>query len=251
MSTVAETLARLAPLPPSEFSEFGDVEVVPLTRYQQLSGAFLGRNWVTIPHVTHHDDIDIDGIGARRVAWEQAHPGAKLTPVVVLIKALAEALRGYPHFNASLGDDGKTLILKRYFNIGVAVDTPKGLLVPVIRGCDAKSLGEIATELAALSDKARTKGLSMSDMSGSSIALSSLGHIGGTAFTPIINAPDVAILGVSRNRSTPFPGDGGAIAWQTMLPLSLSYDHRVINGADAARFVRLLGELVNDDTLYQ
>ncbi len=251
MSTVAETFARLAPLPPNEFTEFGKVEIVPLTRYQQLAGSFLGRNWLTIPHVTHHDDIDIDTIGAHKAMWEQAHPEVKLTPVVVLIKALAQALQSFPHFNASLDDDGTSLILKKYFNIGVAVDTPRGLLVPVIRGCESKSLAEIATELTALSEKARTKGLSMPEMSGSSIALSSLGHIGGTGFTPIINAPDVAILGVSRSRSVPFPGDKREIAWRTMLPLSLSYDHRVINGADAARFVRLLEDLVNSDTLYE
>jgi pyruvate dehydrogenase E2 component (dihydrolipoamide acetyltransferase) len=249
MTTVADSLARLAPLPESEFSAFGPIETVQLTRYQQLTGAFLGRNWVTIPHVTHHDEVDIGLLGDRRTEWEQAHPGMRLTPVAVLIKALAGALRLFPNFNSSLSNDGRSLILKGYFNIGVAVDTPKGLLVPVLRSCDTKSLAEVATELAAISETARTKGLSMAQMSGSSMAVSSLGHIGGTAFTPIINAPDVAILGVMRSRETPHRGPGGEIVWRTMLPLSLSYDHRVINGAEAARFVKATGELLKDETI--
>jgi len=241
MPDVPSLLAALAPLPEADFSEFGDVEIRPLSRIQQLTGAFLGRNWVTVPHVTHHDEVDVTDAEARRVAWNAEHPDQKLTPVVLLVRALAQVLAEFPQFNASLGADGKTLILKKYINIGVAVDTPKGLVVPVIRGIPDKSLPEIAAALAALAEKARAKGLSMAEMSGSSMAISSLGHIGGTAFTPIINAPDVAILGATAIQLRPAPAADGGIAWRKMLPLSLSYDHRVINGADAARFVKAVG----------
>jgi pyruvate dehydrogenase E2 component (dihydrolipoamide acetyltransferase) len=238
---VPSLLAALAPLPEADFSEFGEIEIRPLSRIQQLTGAFLGRNWVTVPHVTHHDEVDVTEAESRRVAWNAENPGAKLTPVVLLVRAVAQVLAEFPQFNASLGADGKTLILKKYINIGVAVDTPKGLVVPVIRGIPGKSLAEIAGALAALAEKARAKGLSMAEMSGSSMAISSLGHIGGTAFTPIINAPDVAILGATAIQLRPAPAADGGIAWRKMLPLSLSYDHRVINGADAARFVKAVG----------
>jgi pyruvate dehydrogenase E2 component (dihydrolipoamide acetyltransferase) len=241
MPDVPTLLAALAPLPEADFSEFGEIEVRPLSRIQQLTGAFLGRNWVTVPHVTHHDEVDVTDAESYRLAWNAENPDQKLTPVVLLVRALAQVLAEFPQFNASLGADGKTLILKKYINIGVAVDTPKGLVVPVIRGIPDKSLPEIAAALAALAEKARAKGLSMAEMSGSSMAISSLGHIGGTAFTPIINAPDVAILGATAIQLRPAPAPDGGIAWRKMLPLSLSYDHRVINGADAARFVKAVG----------
>lgn len=247
---ISKLIEGLAPLPQVDFSEFGEVEVQPLSRYQALTGAFLGRNWVSIPHVTHNDDLDITDLEDRRQVWNAAHPDQKLTPVALLIKAMVEALRQMPQFNASLSADGQSIVLKRYFNIGVAVDTPAGLLVPVIRGCDAKPASQIASELAGLADKARSRGLSLQEMSGSSMALSSLGHIGGTSFSPIINAPDVAILGVTRTRDAPKRGADDRVVWRKVLPVSLSYDHRVINGADAARFVRCLGEALGSDALF-
>jgi len=251
MADVPSYLATLAPLPEADFSEFGEIEVKPLSRIQQLTGAFLGRNWVIVPHVTHHDEVDVTEAEARRHAWNKEHPDQKLTPVVLQIKALAAVLPEFPNFNASLSADGKSLVLKKYVNIGVAVDTPKGLVVPVIRNADSKSMPELASALAAVAEKARTKGLSMAEMSGSSMAISSLGHIGGTAFTPIINAPDVAILGVTALQNRPAPTQEGGIAWRKMLPLSLSYDHRVINGADAARFVKAVGNKLADPILWE
>jgi pyruvate dehydrogenase E2 component (dihydrolipoamide acetyltransferase) len=247
---VPSLLASLAPLPEVDFTEFGEVEVRKLSRIQQLTGAFLGRNWVAIPHVTHHDEVDVTETETRRVAWNKDHPDAKVTPVVLLVRALAATLADFPHFNASLGSDGKTLVLKKYFNIGIAVDSPNGLLVPVLRGVDGMGLTDLALALAAIAEKARTKGLSMAEMSGSSMCISSLGHIGGTAFTPIINAPDVAILGATAIQLRPAPGPDGGITWRKMLPLSLSYDHRVINGADAARFVKAVGKKLADEALF-
>lgn len=234
-------LDHLPSWPSADFSEFGAVEIRPIGRIQQLTGSLLGRNWVAIPHVTHHDEADITDMELRRKT--RAHEStSKVTAVVLLIRAMVDALREFPQFNASLSADGKELALKKYFNVGVAVDTPRGLLVPVLRDCDRKTLDEVASELSTLSAKARDKGLSLREMSGGCITISSLGHIGGAAFTPIINAPELAILGVSRARVVATPGNDGAIAWRTMLPLSLSYDHRVINGADAARFVRFIAE---------
>jgi pyruvate dehydrogenase E2 component (dihydrolipoamide acetyltransferase) len=231
-------LDGLAPWPDVDFAAFGPVERRPLNRIQQLTGSFLGRNWVAIPHVTHHDEADVTAVERVRKAWNADQPEAKLTLLVPLIKAVAQTLTIFPQFNASLEAGGKALILKKYVHIGIAVDTPNGLLVPVIRDCDTKPLSQIAAELAALSEKARTKGLPMSEMSGGCFTITSLGHIGGTAFTPIINAPEVAILGVTRLLERPGRGADGGIDWRQMLPLSLSYDHRVINGADAARFTR-------------
>lgn len=250
MTDVPTLLASLAPLPQVDFAEFGEVEIRKMSRIQQLTGAFLGRNWVAIPHVTHHDEVDVTAAETRRKQWNAANREAKLTPVILLVKALASVLPAFPHFNASIGGDGKTLVMKKYVNIGVAVDTPNGLLVPVIRGVDRKGLRELAAELAATAAKARTKGLSMAEMSGSSMSVSSLGHIGGTAFTPIINAPDVAILGATAIQLRPAPGPDGGVVWRRMLPLSLSYDHRVINGADAAKFVRAVGETLAGETLF-
>jgi pyruvate dehydrogenase E2 component (dihydrolipoamide acetyltransferase) len=250
MADITTLLGRLAPLPPADFSEFGPAETKPLSRIQKLVGSFLGRNWVTIPHVTHHDEIDITAVEVRRQDWNKAHPDNKLTPVVLLVKALVAALQKFPQFNASLSEDGNSIVYKKYFNIGMAVDTPGGLLVPVIRNADAKSLSEIAGEIGELSEKARTKGLPMSEMSGGCITLTSLGHIGGTSFTPIVNAPEVAILGVTRARTVATPGPNQAVVWRQMLPLSLSYDHRVINGADAARFVRFVVQRLADPDLF-
>ena len=242
MADVPSLLSALAPWPEVDFATFGPVETRPLSRNQQLTGRFLGRNWVAIPHVTHHDEVDVTAAEERRKAWNAANPDRKVTLLVPLIKAMVAALRAMPVFNSSLDASGKNIVYKSYFNIGIAVDTPRGLLVPVIRGCEAKSTTEIAAELAAVSEKARTRDLSMQEMSGGSITITSLGHIGGTVFTPIINAPEVAILGVTRLQLRPTPDADGGVLWRQMLPLSLSYDHRVINGADAARFVVTIGE---------
>lgn len=238
---MSDLLKNLAPWPEADFSEFGEAERKPLSRIQKFVAAFLGRNWVAIPHVTHNDDADVTALEERRKALA-ADGGPKLTPVPLLVKALSDALLAFPQFNASLDPASGELVFKKYVNIGVAVDTPGGLLVPVIRDCDKKSAAEIAGEIAALSEKARTKGLSMAEMSGGCITLTSLGHIGGTSFTPIVNAPEVAILGVTRARPVPVPAADGGVEWRQMLPLSLSYDHRVINGADAARFCRFIAE---------
>lgn len=250
MVDVPTLLAGLAPIPDADFAEFGEVEVKPLSRIQQLVGSFLGRNWVTIPHVTHHDEIDVTDAEARRAEWNAAHPDAKATPVALLVRGMARALADNPKFNSSLGSDGKSIVQKRYVNIGVAVDTPGGLLVPVLRGVPDRGLADLAGELAKIAEKARTKGLSMAEMSGGSMTLSSLGHIGGTAFTPIINAPEVAVLGALAIQLRPAPAADGGIAWRKMLPLSLSYDHRVINGADAARFCRSVGAALADPALF-
>ncbi len=248
MSEPPALLSNLAPWPNVDFAEFGEVEIKPLNRIQQLTGSFLGRNWVAIPHVTHHDDADITSFEARRRAWNEAHPDQKRTPLPFLVKAVVAALQAFPQFNASLDGSGKNLVFKKYVHIGVAVETPMGLLVPVIRDCDKKSIAALAEEIAAISAKARTKGLSMAEMAGGCFTISSLGHIGGTAFTPIVNAPELAILGVSRVQERAARGANGGVEWRQALPLSLSYDHRVINGADAARFVRKVADdLANAD----
>jgi len=246
---VSDLLEGLAAWPQQDFAEFGSVEVRKLGKIQRLVGSFLGRNWVAIPHVTHQDEADVTALEARRSAHNKAG-GDKLTIVPLLVKALADALAAFPQFNASYDAKTGELTLKKYVHVGVAVDTPNGLLVPVIRDSDRKSLDEIAREIESVAAKARTKGLSVAEMSGGCITLTSLGHIGGTAFTPIINAPEVAILGVTRARTVAQPGASGArVVWLQMLPLSLSYDHRVINGADAARFVRFLIDRLADGGL--
>lgn len=237
----------VAPAQPIDFSQFGTTETCELTRIKKIAGASLHRNWVTIPHVTQFGEADITELEAFRCQHkaEAAARGLRLTPVVFIIKALVAALKAYPHFNASLNPSGEQLILKHYFNIGVAVDTPHGLVVPVIRQADQKSLFELAQELLAASEKARSGKLTVSDMQGSSFTLSSLGGIGGTAFTPIINAPDVAILGVSKAQIKPMHQDNTFVP-RLMLPLSLSYDHRVIDGADGARFLVYLADCLTD-----
>lgn len=246
---MSDLLANLAPWPTGDFSVFGEVEVVPLGKIQRYVAANLGRNWVAIPHVTHNDDADVTQLEERRKA-RNAEGGSKLTPVPLLVKSMADALRAFPQFNASLDPANGTLTLKKYVHIGVAVDTPNGLLVPIIRDCDRKSVTQIADEITAMSEKARSKGLSMAEMSGGCMTLTSLGHIGGTSFTPIVNAPEVAILGVTRARPVPVPASDGGLAWRQMLPLSLSYDHRVINGADAARFCRFIAERLAAEDLF-
>ena len=242
--------AQLPPWPQVDFAAFGAVETRPLSRVQKLVSGYMARNWGMIPHVTHHDEADITTLDAARVALAAAHPDVRITPLAFFVKAVVAALKQYPQLNASLDATGGTLILKKYFHIGIAVDTPGGLLVPVIRDCDRKSLAEIAGEIGALSQKAREKGLPMNDMVGGCFTISSLGGIGGTAFTPIINAPEVAILGICKAQWKPQRSPDGGLDWRLALPLSLSYDHRVINGADAARFaVAIAGALADPAAL--
>jgi pyruvate dehydrogenase E2 component (dihydrolipoamide acetyltransferase) len=229
--------AAMLPWPSQDLSAYGPVESQPMGRVQSHVGRVMHRNWSMIPHVTHHDDADITHFERRRKAWNDAHPQHKQALLPALVKASVAALQRYPQFNTSLSADGATLYKKQYYHIGIAVDVPTGLLVPVVRDCDKKGSGEIAGEIARLSEKARGRGLSMDEMSGGCFTLSSLGHIGGTGFTPIINAPEVAILGICRTRSQFLPDAQGKPELRQLLPLSLSYDHRVINGADAARFV--------------
>lgn len=233
----------LIPWPKVDFAKFGSIESRPLTRIQKLSGANLARNWAMIPHVTQNDDADITEMEAFRKRLGEEHKDTKITPLVFLIKAAVAALKKFPNFNASL--DGDSLVLKQYFHIGIAVDTPDGLVVPVIRDADRKGLLELARELGEISAKARDKKLSSADMQGGCFSISSLGGIGGTGFTPIINAPEVAILGVSRSAMKPV-WNGSAFEPRLLLPLSLSYDHRVIDGAAAARFTAYLGQVLGD-----
>ncbi len=234
------------PWPEDDFSQYGPVEAVQPGRVQQYVGRAMHRNWSAIPHVTHHDEVDVTAFEDGRAAWNVAHPERKRTLLPVLVKAAVAALQRYPQFNCSLSADGATVFQKQYYHIGFAVDVPGGLLVPVVRDCDTKHLDAIAGEIGALSEKAGGKGLAMTEMSGGCFTISSLGHIGGTAFTPIINAPEVAILGVTRTQDRLRPDDAGNPRLHRMLPLSLSYDHRVINGADAARFVVAIGEFLAD-----
>ena len=225
--------------PKVDFAKFGEVEEVPLTRIQKLSGPNLHRNWVTIPHVTQFDEADITELEEFRkeqnAIAEKRKLGVKITPLVFMMKAVADAMKAYPAFNSSLSESGEALVMKKYFHIGIAVDTPGGLVVPVVRDVDKKGIMEISKELMEISVKARDGKLKSTDMQGSCFTISSLGGIGGTAFTPIVNAPDVAILGVSKSEIKP-KWNGKDFEPRLMLPLSLSYDHRVIDGAMAARF---------------
>lgn len=234
-------------MPEVDFTPFGEVIREPLSRINKLSAANLHRNWVVIPHVTQFDEVDITDMEAfRQENKDQAEKeGYKLTPLVFLMKAAVKALQKFPRFNASLSTNGEELFIKQYYHIGVAVDTPNGLVVPVIKDVDKKSISELAKELAAISQIARAGKLTAAQMQGSCFSISSLGGIGGTAFTPIINAPDVAILGVSKSQIKPVYKDNTFVP-RLMLPLSLSYDHRVIDGAQAARFVTYLGDMLND-----
>jgi len=237
----------IPPIPVIDFSQFGDIETRPLSRIQKLSGASLHRSWLNLPHVTQFDEADITELETFRksLVEEGQQRGIKITLLAFLLKASVAVLREYPTFNASLDPNGEQLIVKKYFHIGVAVDTPDGLVVPVIRDVNFKGLFELAEELGVLSDKAREQKLSPKEMQGASFTISSLGGIGGTAFTPIINAPEVAILGVSRAKWQPVY-QAEAFVPHLMLPLSLSYDHRVIDGAAAARFTSYLGFILSD-----
>jgi pyruvate dehydrogenase E2 component (dihydrolipoamide acetyltransferase) len=237
----------LPPMPAVDFGKFGPVESKPLSRIKKISGANLHRNWVAIPHVTQNDEVDITEMEAfrKQTAEELQKGGVKLTPLAFLIKACVAALKRFPSFNASLSADGESLILKQYYHIGVAVDTPNGLVVPVIRDADRKGAIELAQELAQVSQRMRDGKMSPTDMQGGTFSISSLGGIGGTHFTPIINAPEVAILGVSRSSMKPVWRDGQFVP-RLMLPISLSYDHRVIDGAEGARFITYLNSVLTD-----
>ena len=239
--------AGIPPIPEVDFSKFGEVEEVPMTRLMQVGAANLHRSWLNVPHVTQFESSDITEMEAFRVSQKAVaeKAGVKLTVLPLLLKACAHLLKELPEFNASLAPSGKAVIRKKYVHIGFAVDTPDGLLVPVIKNVDQKSLLQLAAEAAELAEKARTKKLSPDAMQGACFTISSLGHIGGTVFTPIVNAPEVAILGVSKATMQPV-WDGKAFQPRLMLPLSLSYDHRVINGAAAARFTKRLSELLAD-----
>ena len=237
----------LLPWPKVDFAKFGEIEVKPLSRIKKISGANLARNWALIPHVTQHDHADITGLEELRVLLnkENEKAGIKLTMLVFIMKAVVAGLKKYPDFNASLDASGENLTLKKYFHIGFAADTPNGLVVPVIRDVDKKGLAELAKEMGELAAKARDGKLGPAEMSGGCFSISSLGGIGGTAFTPIVNAPEVAILGVSKSSIQPV-WDGKAFQPRLQLPLSLSYDHRVIDGASAARFTAYLAQLLGD-----
>ncbi len=238
---------NLPPLAQVDFTKFGAVQLQPLSRIKKLSGANLHRNWIGIPHVTQQDEADVTELEAFRKsqAEEVKKEGIRITLIGFLMKAVVVALKQYPNFNASLSTDGENLILKQYFHIGVAVDTPLGLVVPVIRDADKKGLIELARELGAVSARMRDGKINPADLQGGCFSISSLGGLGGSFFTPIINAPEVAILGVGRSVIRPV-WDGKAFAPRLMLPLSLSYDHRVIDGAQGARFIAFLSGVLSD-----
>ncbi len=238
---------QVLPMPVINFAKFGEIETRPLSRIKKLSGANLHRNWVTIPHITQHDEADITEMEAcrKKMNEEYATQGIKITPLAFMLKAVAVALQQFPDFNASLDAGGENLVLKKYFHIGVAVDTPDGLMVPVVRDVEKKGIVQLAKDLAELSAKAREKKLPATEMQGGCFSISSLGGIGGSFFTPIINAPEVAILGVSKAQMKPVYMDNTFVP-RLILPLSLSYDHRVIDGAAAARFTTYLAQVLAD-----
>ncbi|MDH5302272.1 MAG: dihydrolipoyllysine-residue acetyltransferase [Gammaproteobacteria bacterium] len=235
------------PMPEIDFSQWGAIESKPLTKINKLTGKNLHRNWLTVPHVTQFDEADITDMEEfrKQLSGDYKDQGIRITPLVFMMKAVVSALKKYPRFNASLDPTGENLIFKKYYNIGIAVDTPDGLVVPVVRDVDRKSIVDLAVELGEISIKARDKKLKPSDMQGGCFTISSLGGIGGTMFTPIVNAPDVAILGVSRAKMQPV-WNGKEFEPRLMLPLSLSYDHRVIDGADGARFTTFLSRVLSD-----
>ena len=243
----ATTAMSLPPLPAIDFSKFGETEERPLSRIKRRTAANLGRAWVTIPLVTHFDETDVTDLEAFRRSLRDAPEarGARITLLAFAMKALVATLKEFPTFNASLAPDGQSLILKRYFNVGVAVDTPEGLVVPVVRGVDRKRVTDLSLELAEVSARARERKLRPDDVQGSCMTISSLGGIGGTGFTPIVNPPEVAILGLARTRVAPI-WNGSEFEPRNVLPVSLSYDHRVIDGAEAARFCRHLCILLAD-----
>ncbi|MEQ1914627.1 MAG: dihydrolipoyllysine-residue acetyltransferase [Sideroxydans sp.] len=246
-ATGGGALPGLLPWPDVDFARFGEIESKPLSRIKKISGANLHRNWVMIPHVTQFEEADISEMEAFRkeLGAEYAKQNLKITPLAFMLKACAITLKHFPDFNASLDTSGENLVLKKYIHIGVAVDTPNGLMVPVIRDVDKKGIVQLAKELGEVSAKARDLKITAADMQGGCFSISSLGGIGGTAFTPIINAPEVAILGVSRSSMKPVWKDGEFVP-RLMLPLSLSYDHRVIDGASAARFTTYLALVLSD-----
>lgn len=239
--------AGIPAIPEQDFSKFGEVEFQPLSKIKRLTGINLSRAWLNVPHVTHHDETDITEVDAFRKSLkaDAEKQGVRVTLLSFFMKACAVSLKAYPTFNSSLDGSGENLILKKYIHIGVAVDTPNGLVVPVIRDVDQKSIFDISAELMEMSAKARDKKLKPGDMQGATFTISSLGGIGGTAFTPIVNAPEVAILGLTRSQMKPV-WNGSEFIPRLMQPMSLSYDHRVIDGAQAAHFVRHLGILMND-----
>jgi pyruvate dehydrogenase E2 component (dihydrolipoamide acetyltransferase) len=246
LTTPAAPVSALPRLPEVDFAKFGPIEVRPLSRIQRISGARLQASWVNLPHVTQHEDADVTDMEAIRVALKDKAPaGVRLTALAFIVKAGVLALKEFPRFNASLDTAGENLVYKKYFHIGFAADTPNGLVVPVIRDADHLGLFQIAQALGALSEKARAGKLTALEMQGGTFTISSLGGIGGTAFTPIINAPEVAILGVSRAAHKPVYQNGDFVP-RLMLPLSLSYDHRVIDGAEAARFIVYLAKVLAD-----
>jgi pyruvate dehydrogenase E2 component (dihydrolipoamide acetyltransferase) len=234
-------------MPEIDFSKFGEIELQPLSRIKKIAGPHLHRSWVVVPHVTQHDEADITELETFRkeLKEEASKQGVRLTPLAFIMKASIAALKKHPEFNASLDPTGENLILKKYYHIGVAVDTPDGLVVPVVRNVDEKGVFDLAAELAGIGARARDKKLTPSDIQGGCFTISSLGGIGGTAFTPIVNAPEVAILGVSRSAIQPVYKDGQFVP-RLILPLSLSYDHRVIDGAQAARFTSYLSLVLTD-----
>nr|MDJ0834724.1 dihydrolipoyllysine-residue acetyltransferase [Gammaproteobacteria bacterium] len=239
---------NIEPMPAVDFAKFGEIETQPLSRIKKISGAHLHRSWVTVPHVTQFDEADITELETFRksLAREAEKREVRLTPLVFIMKAVVSALQAYPQFNASLDPAGENLILKKYFHIGVAVDTPNGLVVPVIRDVDQKGIYELSAELAATAARARDGKLAPGDMQGGCFSISSLGGIGGTQFTPIVNAPEVAILGVARAKMQPVYQQDGSFKPGLILPLALSYDHRVIDGAQGARFTNYLSQVITD-----
>ncbi|MFT5888181.1 MAG: pyruvate dehydrogenase E2 component (dihydrolipoamide acetyltransferase) [Zhongshania sp.] len=247
--TVSEKIDELPLQPMIDHGVFGEVEELPLSKVQQYVGAFLHRNWLSIPHVTHNDEVDITDLERFRKTLNES-ASIKITLLPLLIRAVTKSLKAYPVFNSSLSSSGDKVVLKKFYHIGFAAESKHGLLVPVIKDADKKSLTEVAAEIGAKATMAGGRGLPMSDMEGGSFTISALGGLGGTSFTPIINAPEVAILGVTKSKWVQQRMADGSAEWRLMLPLSLSYDHRVINGADAARFVTHLGSVLADSAEY-
>jgi pyruvate dehydrogenase E2 component (dihydrolipoamide acetyltransferase) len=243
----AEAGSGIPPVPPVDFSKFGPVEVEPMSRIRVAGAANLHRSWLNLPHVTNFEEADVTELEAFRATLkeEATRRDVKITPLSFIIKACCYALQAFPTFNASLDPEIKNFVLKKYYHIGFAVDAPDGLVVPVIRDADRMGVWDLSEAIIELGEKARTGKLGMNDLQGGSFSISSLGNIGGTGFTPIINAPEVAILGVSRLVTKPV-WTGSEFEPRKMLPLSLSYDHRAINGAEAGRFMAMLAELLGD-----
>jgi len=243
----ASAAGVIPPVPKVDFAKFGEIESIPLSRIKKIAGKHLHACWLNIPHVTQFDEADTTDLEKFRNSMKEdaARKGVRMTPLVFIMKAVVSALKEYPQFNASLDEDKENLILKKYFNIGVAVDTPEGLMVPVIRDVDSKGFYHLAEELMEISNRARDGSLMPADLQGGTFSISSLGGIGGTNFTPIVNAPEVAILGVARSQMKPV-WNGSEFEPRLMLPLALSYDHRVIDGADGARFTSYLSKMLTD-----